>query len=307
MNDEKRDPIERQTAANLASGMTPREARQQAVLQFGALEGKKEDRREERPGFQLETLWADVRYGLRMLRKNPGFTIIAVLTLALGIGGNTATFSVMNTVLIRNLPLPNPEQLVRLRVPTGQPSGASNTGDSTTSFSEPIFEELRKQREVFSDVMAYVPLSIANVAVRIGENPEEAEADEVSGNFFSGLGVAFARGRGFALDEETNHAPVAVLSYSYWTARFGRNPAAIGQIIYVKGVPFTIIGVTAQNFFGAEPGTSTDFWVPLQMVMVGLVVAIACGNVAMLLVPRVGVTTTFSPLTALSQLASSRI
>src|SRR5208282_6097754 len=114
------------------------------------------------------------------------------------------------------------------------------------------------------ELMAYAPLAIGKVPVRIGELPEEAEGDMVSGNFFSGLGAGFARGRGFSLEDEGAHAPFAVLSYSYWTGRFARNPSILGQIIYVKGIPFTIIGVAAQGFYGIEPGASTDFWIPLQ-------------------------------------------
>jgi len=264
LREELRDHIERQTAANIAAGMTPEEARRQAALQFGGVESVKEECRDERPGHGFEALWTDVRYGLRMLRKNPGFTAVAILTLALGIGGNTAVFSVMNAVLLRNLPLPHPEQLVYLRLPNWQPAGAGSTGSSDTSFSAPVFEQLRSERSAFSDLMAYVPLSFDKVAVRIGENPEEAEADMVSGNFFSGLGVAFARGRGFTLDDEKNHAPLAVLSYSYWTGRFSRNPSILGQTIYVKGLPFTVIGVTAAGFYGVESGASSDFWIPLQ-------------------------------------------
>src|SRR5258707_6453419 len=199
-----------------------------------------------------------------MLRKSPGFTLVAMLTLALGIGGNTAVFSVMNTVLLRYLPLPNPQQLVFLRLPNGPPDGLSTTGEDERSFSYPVFEALRKEHAVFSDLMAYVPLAVDKVAVRIGEDPEEAEGDMVSGNFFSGLGVSFTRGRGFALEDETAHASVVVLSYSYWTTRFGRSLSAIGQTIYVKGVPFTVICVTAQGFYGVDPASSTDFWIPLQ-------------------------------------------
>jgi predicted permease len=151
-----------------------------------------------------------------------------------------------------------------LRLPNDQPPGAMNTGNGDTSFSEPVFEEIRKEHGAFSDLMAYVPLAIGKVAVRIGEDPEEAEADMVSGNFFSGLGAGFARGRGFTPEDETAHAPLAVLSYSYWTGRFARNPSILGQTIYVKGLPFTVIGVTAEGFYGVEPGGSTDFWIPLQ-------------------------------------------
>ncbi len=249
---------------NVLAGMSPAQARREALMKLGGVEQTKENYRERRGLPILETIWQDVRYGLRMLWKNPGFTATAILTLALGIGGNTAVFSVMNGVLLRSLPLPHPEQLMFLRLPNEQPSGASNTGDGDTSFSEPVFGQLRKESTAFSDLMAYVPLSIGKVAVRIGEDPEEAEGDMVSGNFFSGLGTAFARGRGFTQEDESAHAPLAVVSYSYWTGRFARNPSVLGQTIYVKGLPFTIVGVTAQGFYGVEPGASTDFWIPLQ-------------------------------------------
>jgi len=233
-------------------------------MKLGGIEQTKENYRERRGLPILETTLQDCRYALRLLRKNPGFTLVAALTLALGIGGNTAVFSVMNSVLLRSLPLPHPEQLMFLRLPNEQPPGAMNTGDGDTSFSEPVFEALRKEHAAFSDLMAYVPLAIGKTAVRIGEDPEEAEADMVSGNFFSGLGTAFARGRGFTLEDEAAHAPLAVLSNSYWTGRFARNPSILGQTIYVKGLPFTVIGVTAQGFCGVEPGISTDLWIPLQ-------------------------------------------
>jgi predicted permease len=249
---------------NLRAGLSPAEARREAIMKLGGIEQTKENYRERRGLPLLETTFQDCRYALRLLQKNPGFSLVAALTLALGIGGNTAVFSVMNSVLLQNLPLPHPEQLMFLRLPNDQPAGASNTGDGDTSFSDPVFEQLRKEHAALSDLMAYVPLAIGKVAVRIGENPEEAEADMVSGNFFSGLGTAFARGRGFTLEDETAHAPLAVLSYSYWTGRFARNPSVLGQTIYVKGLPFTIIGVTAQGFYGIEPGASTDFWIPLQ-------------------------------------------
>lgn len=249
---------------NLRAGMTPEAARRDALMRLGGLAQAKELYRDRRSLPVLETTWQDCRYALRLLRKNPGFTLVAIVALALGIGANTAVFSVMNTVLLRALPVRNPEQLVYLRLPNSQPAGAFSTGDSETSFSEPVFEQLRKERGVFQDLMAYAPLAEDKVAVRIGGDPEEAEGDEVSGNFLSGLGVTFARGRGFSPEEEASHAPLAVLSYSYWTRRFGRSPSAIGQTFYVKGVPFSIIGVAASDFYGLDPGSSTDFWIPLQ-------------------------------------------
>jgi predicted permease len=262
--DEMESHLQLHIEDNLRAGMSPAQARREALMKLGGIEQTKENYRERRGLPILETTFEDCRYALRLLRKNPGFTLVAALTLALGIGGNTAVFSVMNSVLLRNLPLPHPEQMMFLRLPNDQPAGASNTGDGDTSFSDPVFEQLRKEHAAFSDLMAYVPLAIGKVAVRISDVPEEAEADMVSGNFFSGLGTAFARGRGFTLEDETAHASVAVLSYSYWTGRFARNPSILGQNIYIKGLPFTVVGVTAQGFYGVEPGASTDFWIPLQ-------------------------------------------
>ena len=212
----------------------------------------------------MSILLQEFRYAVRQLRNSPWFTVSVVVTLALGIGANSAIFSVMNAVLLRGLPVRNPQQLVYLHVPSGQPNGASNTGDSTTSFSQPVFEELRQDHRAFSDLIAFVPLAIGRVAVRFGETPEQAEGDMVSGNFFSGLGVSLARGRAFTLEDERAHSHLVVLSYSYWTRRFGKNPSVIGQTLFIKGNPFTIIGIGPQGFLGVEPGYSTDFWIPLQ-------------------------------------------
>jgi len=206
----------------------------------------------------------DLRYASRQLTASPWFTITVVFTLALGIGANTAIFSVMNAVLLKGLPVPNPQEIVYLHVPSGQPNGAGNTGNSTTSFSEPVFEDLRQDRNAFADLIAFVPLAIGKVAVRFGDTPEEAEGDMVSGNFFSGLGVSLARGYGFTLADEQAHTQNVVLSYAYWTRRFGRNPSVLGQTFFIKGDAFTITGIGPEGFFGVDPGQSTDFWIPLQ-------------------------------------------
>src|SRR5262250_392560 len=250
--------VEMAAEEKMKEGMSRTEALRAVRLERGSLEVSKEIVRSAGWESTVETCWRDLRFAARTLRKSPGFTLVAIITLALGIGGNTAVFSVMNTVLLRYLPLPNPQQLVFLSLPNGPPDGLSTSGDDDKSFSYPVFEALRKEHAVFSDLMAYMPLAVDKVAVRIGEDPEEAEGEMVSGNFFSGLGVSFTRGRGFAPEDETAHSNVVVLSYSYWTTRFGRSPSAIGQTIYVKGVPFTVIGVTAQGFYGVEPASSTD-------------------------------------------------
>ena len=264
LDEELGEYLEMAAVEKMKQGMSRQDALRAVRLEGGSLDGTKEIVRSGGWESVVDTLWRDLLFAARMLRKSPGFTLVAMLTLALGIGGNTAVFSVMNAVVLRYLPLRNPQQLVFLRLPNAPPDGVSSTGDVDRSFSYPVFEALRKEHAVFSDLMAYVPLAVDKVAVRIGGDPEEAEGDMVSGNFFSGLGVSFTRGRGFALEDETAHASVVVLSYSYWTTRFGRSPSAIGQTIYVKGVPFTVIGVTAQGFYGVEPASSTDFWIPLQ-------------------------------------------
>jgi predicted permease len=204
------------------------------------------------------------RYTIRQLVKTPGFTIVSILTIALGIGANTAIFSVMNAVLLRFLPVPNPQELVYFHL-KNQPLSTSQTGYDDTSMPLPVFEAMRSRREVFTDVMAFVPLAFQKVTVRVGADPEQAYGEMVSGNFFSGLGVEPFLGRGFTMQDELQHAPVAVLSYAWWKQRFGGSRSVLGQTLYVKGVAFTVVGVTPPGFGGTDPGRpNMDFWVPLQ-------------------------------------------
>ena len=205
-----------------------------------------------------------LKYAWRQLRKSPGFAITAVVTLALGIGANTAIFSVMHAVLLRTLPVRDPQQLFYL-THENMPDGVGDTGDSRYTYGINVYNRMREDRSVFSDLIAYVPLSFNKVAARYGDAPEEIEADEVSGNFFSALGVQMAAGQPFAPSDEDKHSPLAVISYGYWTRRFQRDPGVIGKAIYINGVPMTVVGVAAQHFFGVESGGSaTDLWIPLQ-------------------------------------------
>jgi hypothetical protein len=212
----------------------------------------------------LDDFGKDLRFSARLLKASPTFTLIVILTIALGIGANTAIFSVMNAVVLRALPVANPQQLVYLRL-TSRPDNTSNTGNDNSSFPYYVFKELRNDNKAFSDLMAYVPLGIGKVAVRYGNSPEEAAADMVSGNFFSGLGAQNPTcGRLLTAADETQHAQVAVVGYGYWARRFGKSCAVVGNALYVKGVPFTIVGVANRQFIGVEESDTTDVWVPLQ-------------------------------------------
>jgi predicted permease len=204
----------------------------------------------------------DLRYALRQLKKTSGLTLICVVTLALGIGANTAVFSVMNAVLLKSLPVEDPDRVVYLNT-SGAPQ-RTGTIDSRETFPYTVYDALRNQHGPLSQVIAYVPLSTGKVAVRYGSQPEEAEGDMVSGSFFSGLGVKFTRGHGFTERDEADHAPIAVISFNYWNRRFAQSPEVLGKTLYVNSVPVTIVGVSAEGFEGLEAGQSTDFWIPLQ-------------------------------------------
>lgn len=212
----------------------------------------------------MQNLLQDIRYAIRQLRNAPGFAFVVIVTLALGIGANTALFSVMNVVLLRTLPVKNPDQLFYL-THANKPDAIDNTGSEHSVYGINVYNRLREDNAVFSDVIGFVPLSFSKTAVRFGDTPEEVQADEVSGNFFSALGVPMAEGLAFTSADETKHSQVAVISYGYWNRRFNRDPGVIGKAIYVNGVPLTIVGVSEPHFYGVESGgTETDIWIPLQ-------------------------------------------
>ena len=241
---------------------TKRQARRQARRKFGNVRAAQEHFYLRNRWLWLDRLLRDLRIGFRSLFGSPGFTITAILTLALGIGANTAVFSVMNSVMLRSLPVADANRLVYLRM--SNPPRGTGTIDSTETFSYAAYDALRKQTGAMSAILAYVPLSGNKVGVRYGAEPEEAEGDMVSGAFFSGLGVKLLRGHGFTEQDEKDHAPIAVISYNYWTRRFARNSDVLGSTLYVNGIGFTIVGIAAEGFEGLETGKSTDFWVPLQ-------------------------------------------
>jgi predicted permease len=221
----------------------------------------------------MGTLVQDVRYGIRLLAKNPGFTAIAILTLALGIGANTAIFSVLDSVLLRALPVEHSERLVLLTDPDAHgASFGSESGDRTLlAYSE--FEYLRDHNEVFSGIFAAdsslpeVRAVFSNTAAGASGPEESIRVRLVSGGFFSTLGAKPAAGRFFSteVDRARGGSPFAVISYALWKQRFALDPSAIGKTIQIRQTSFEIVGVAPPGFFGETVGEAPDAWVPAMM------------------------------------------
>src|SRR5256884_3794481 len=249
---ELRSHLDMAIECNIAQGMSSEEARHQALLDFGGLEQTRESYREHRGFPFLDTLLQDLRFAFRMLRKSPGFSTVAVLTLALGIGANTAIFSLTDQILLRELPVPHPEQIFILRSPG--PNHGHTWGDvdqGAQSFSYPMYKDLRERATVFSGLLACRRITV-NVSGH-GET-QAVHADLISGNFFQTLEVQPALGRLFTSSDET--APgantVAVLSYSYWSRQLGADPSILNKPLTVNGIPLTVVGVARQGFYGVQ-------------------------------------------------------
>jgi len=213
----------------------------------------------------MNTFIQDIRYAIRMLAKSPGFTAIAVLTLALGIGANTAIFSLMDAALLKMLPVKNPQQLVLFTWDDDKwPPKYSQTGyQSRFSFSYPEFEMFQRENKSLSHVFAFAPLgsSDENTAITINGEASLANGMMITGDFFSGLGITPLLGRGITNEDEDKGAPrVAVISYAYWTRQFARDPQVIGQRIELNDLPFTVVGVMPPSFYGVQPGANPDIY-----------------------------------------------
>jgi predicted permease len=257
--------LERERQENLARGMTEQEARRHAAIAFGSRERAREQCREQRPRYALEAVTRDVQYGLRGLWRNPAFTLVALVTLALAIGANATIFSLMDQALLRALPVKDPGQLAVLSYAGGRQGHAHSYGGNTPGhnheFSYLMYRDLRDKNTVFSGLIAAAP---AEVGVTWNNQAQAAAAEMVSGNYFETLGVTAAEGRVFGPEDETapNANPVAVLNFDYWKARLGEAPV-VGRTIDVNGTPFTIAGVTAPGFHSMVWGRMPDLYVPL--------------------------------------------
>jgi len=273
--------LQLQIEDNIRSGMTPQEAQRVARLKFGSIEHIAEEVRTRRGIPFLETFGRDVHYALRTLRQNMAWTTVAVLSLALGIGVNTALFSIINSVLLRKLPVRSPDELVSLRWygETNMSNGRSGYGyvgpdaeltgidprfrDAT--FSYRVFQELRTQGE--SLVELFAAANAGSVNLFANGQAELALGEVVSGNFYRALGVTALYGRLIEPDDDSASAdPVAVISFAYWQRRFGMDPAIIGGQVNINTAPFTIIGITPPEFNGiTRSGVSRDVTIPLAM------------------------------------------
>jgi hypothetical protein len=210
----------------------------------------------------ISSIGQDFKYGLRQLRLNPGLTLTAVFSLALGIGANAAIFGLVDQILLRLLPVENPRALVQLRVLGGR--FGSNSGDGQHTFSHPLYLALRDKNTVFSGLTG----SRTEQASLVGdERSEMISVGLVAGNYFQVLGVRPHIGRVLAVDDDKarNASPVAVLQYDFWRNRFAADPAIAGSTIRLNGTPFTVIGVAAPQFEGTDVGLPTSAWVPVTM------------------------------------------
>jgi putative ABC transport system permease protein len=250
LDEDIREHIARETQDNIERGMSPEEARYAAMRKFGNVMQVKEEARDVWSLIWLEQLLEDIRFGLRLLRKNPGFTAIAVLTLALGIGANAAVFSVVYAVLLRPLPYKDPSRLVVLHETTPK------VGDVSVSFLN--FFDWRAASHTFAQMAAVesVDFNLAGVT-----QPENISGDAVSPNFLSMMGIRPFLGRDFdASEEKAGTAPVLLLSYSLWQSHLGGDPNAVGKTITLDGRSFTIVGVLPPNYRSLD---TTDVMLPI--------------------------------------------
>jgi predicted permease len=243
-------------------GMTPEDAAWTARRQFGNLTSLQEKHREMQIFPSLEALWRDVRYGVRQLRLSPLFTVVAALSLALGIGANTAVFTLLDQLILRLLPVHEPERLVMIWS-TG-PHLGNNNGARRVSY--PMYQDFQRKAAAFESVFCRYDTPLA---VSFGGNTERAEGELVSGNYFQTLGVKPAMGRVFSpdADDQTYEGhPSVVLSYRYWLNRFAGDPNIVGRKILVNNYPMNVVGVSAPGFAGLDPSASLSLWVPIQMM-----------------------------------------
>ncbi|HEY3938873.1 MAG TPA: ABC transporter permease [Bryobacteraceae bacterium] len=260
-DDEMRTHLRLLTERFVRQGMTPSDAVFAARRQFGNAGLLQQDHREMRTFLSLETFWRDLRYGARQLRMNWLFTAASVFSLALGIGANTAVFTLLDQLVLRLLPVYEPERLVMIWS-TG-PHFGGNDGPRKASY--PMYQDFQRKAEAFESVFCRFDTP---AAIAFEGGTERVDAELVSGNYFQALGVGPAIGRVFspeADDQIYKGHPVVVLSHGYWTSRFAGDPKIVGAKILVNDYPMEVVGVAAAGFTGLDPSSTPHIWVPIQM------------------------------------------
>src|SRR5206468_6859741 len=258
LDDELRSHLEMAIELNARKGMSPADARREALRSFGGLEQTKEIYRDQRGLPMIETTLQDLRFGLRMLRRSPGFSILAILCLTLGIGANAAVFSWMEGILFRPYPaVAHQERLFAI--------GGTAPGETRgTPLSWPDFLDLRRSCTLCEDS---VVSKITGSTLSIGDHAETATGSIVSANYFEAIGVRPILGHAFAPSDDvgSNSHPVVVISYQLWRNRFKGDPEIIGKMQRFNNVPHTIVGVEPQGFYGTFVGWAMQYWVPVSM------------------------------------------
>lgn len=268
LDDELSFHIEREAEKYERQGVSHEAALRRARVEFGGVEQIKEVSRDMRGTARLESIVRDLRYAIRSLGSRPVFTLTVVATLALGIGANTAIFTLVDALVLRPLPVSHPEQLVIVGDPAAVNSGW-NGSPVTDVVSFLLYRDVRARNTVFTDLYASGQTGDIDVEVGAGDNAtvEHPHARFVTGNFFAVLGVPAYAGRTFTAREDhtPGEDPVAVISYDYWQRRFAGSSAAIGSILRVNAVAITIVGVAPPGFGGDIVGQPCDFWLPMMM------------------------------------------
>jgi len=258
LEDELAFHLQMETAALIRRGMPPEEARFSALRRFGGIARTKETYRETGGFPMIEVFWQDVRFAFRMLRRNPGFSLLAILCLTLGIGANATVFSWIEGILLRPFPLvDNQERMMAI-------TGTSRGVPGHTDVSRPDYQDFARDCTAFD---AFIVDRITGITLSVGDRAERAPASIVSSNYFDALGVHPILGRGFepAEDVGRNAHPVTVISYKVWRERYRGDPGIIGKAQMLNGVPHTIIGVAPEDFHGTFVGWAMQFWLPLSM------------------------------------------
>jgi len=267
MDAEMRFHLEARAEDLIRGGIPKSEAMRRARIEFGGMDNAKEECREARGVGLAESVFQDLRFGVRTLRKSPGFTAVVVLTLAIGIGATTAIFTLVHAVLLKPLPVADPGQLYRLGDNNNccVMTGTQNDG-SFVLYSHSLYEYLRDHTPEFAELAAFASY-LADLSVRgTGDSAAEPYQGElVSGNYFAMLGIEAPAGRLLtAGDDSANAPPVAVMSYRTWQQRFGLDPAAVGSTLRINQIPYTIVGVAPPGFYGDTLRSDPpDFWLPL--------------------------------------------